>query len=350
MKIKKSPKTGKYSVEYLVAPGKSVTQKLNTTSKKEAEKIIRDSKIAELEHMAKVGTLQRDAISNLIAGKNAKVSHIINEWKQYKENLAHSVNTIYLQECMVNSFISYANIKGGISSITPKKVSEWLNSDDGVSLAQREQRLSAVRSLMEFAVAAGYTNQDPSKLVAIDKGKLSHEQKEERPKIAFKKAEYDKLVKHAPYFFRQAVQLCWWTGLRIVDVCGLEWSCFDSANETLTIHTQKRDKRICLPINDPLIGGGVLLNVFQQIEFNDPQYCFPEQREWMSSPKSRSKLSLYFSRLLQRLDMYEEGKGWHSLRRSFVSRCKREGKELEDIAIWVGHSNTKTTEKYAVDA
>ena len=33
----------------------------------------------------------------------------------------------------------------------------------------------------------------------------------------------------------------------------------------------------------------------------------------MKDPKGRSKVSL-FSRILQRLDIYEKGKGWHSLR------------------------------------
>ena len=349
MKIKKSEVTGKYSVQYMTSSGNHVTKGLGTKDKKEAERLVRDAKIEELERLAKIGGLQKDAIASIVAGKKLKLSTILEEWELYKTNLAQAENTIYIQKLIITQFFeAHKLIDKGITSVTPELVKKFLNDKDGVSLSQREQRQSSLKSLFRFAIAAGYTQKNPVALVAIDKSKLSHSQKEERAKIAITKAEYNKLIKHAPYFFKQAIALCWWTGLRIVDVCNLEWDCLDATSnpKTLTIHTQKRDVRICLPIDDPLIGGGVLVDIMQQIDFNDTNYCFPEQREWMNNPKGRSKLSLYFSRILRRLDMYEKGKGWHSLRRSFVTRLKREGKTLEDIAIWVGHSDSKTTEKY----
>lgn len=348
MKIKKLA-SGKYSVQYMTSSGKYVTKALGTSDKREAERLVREAKIEELERLAKIDGLQKDAIASIVAGKKLKLSTILEEWKKYKSNLAQSDNTIYIQGLMISQFLENSKlINKSITSITPELVSDFLNEKDGVSLSQREQRQSSLKSFFKFAIAAGYTQKNPVNLTAIDKSKLTHKQKEERPKVAFKKAEYEKLMKHAPYFFKQAVALCWWTGLRIVDVCNLEWECFDARSnpKTLTIHTQKRDVRVCLPIEDPLIGGGFLVDIIQQIEFNDPLYCFPEQREWMGNPKGRSKLSLYFSRILQRLEIYEAGKGWHSLRRSFVTRLAKEGKSLEDIAIWVGHSDTQTTEKY----
>ena len=349
MKIKKSEVTGKYSVQYMTSSGNYVTKGLGTKDKKEAERLVRDAKIEELERLAKIDGLQKDAIASIIAGKKLNLSDILEDWELYKNNLAQAENTIYIQKLMITQFFDANKLRQkSITSVTPELVKKFLNDKDGVSLSQREQRQSSLKSFFKFAIAAGYAQRDPVALVAIDKSKLTHQQKEERPKTAFKKSEYNKLMKHCPYFFRQAVAICWWTGLRIVDVCNLEWDCLDAAAnpKTLTIHTQKRDVRVCLPIEDPLVGGGLLVEIIQQIELNDPTYCFPEQREWMNNPKGRSKLSLYFSRILRRLDMYEEGKGWHSLRRSFVTRLKQEGKTLEDIAIWVGHSDAKTTEKY----
>ena len=349
MKIKKSKVTGKYSVQYKTSSGKYATLALGTTDRKEAEARVKEAKIEEIERLAIIDGLQKEAIASIVAGKKLKLSAILKEWENYKHNLAQAENTIYIQGLMITQFLESSKLNDkGITAVTPELVKKFLNEKDGVSLSQREQRQSSLKSFFKFAIAAGYTQENPVELVAIDKSKLTHKQKEERPKVAFKKSEYDKLMKHAPYFFRQAIALCWWTGLRIVDVCNLEWDCFGESDntKTLTIHTQKRDVRVCLPIEDPLIGGGELLEIMQQIEFEDPTYCFPVQREWMNNPKGRSKLSLYFSRILKRLDMYEAGKGWHSLRRSFVTRLKREGKTLEDIAIWVGHSDTQTTEKY----
>lgn len=347
MKLTKSKTTGQYSVKFMTNSGKHVSKPLGTKNKEEAERLVCDAKIEELEALAKAGALQRDAIASIVAGRNMKIPDAIKEWKICKKNLAQSANTIYLQETMLNHFISESGLlKKGIGDITPELIRAWLNAKDGVSLSQREQRKCAIRSFFDFAVAAGLTIRDPSKMVSIDKSKLTHKQKESRAKTMFTEKEYDKLIEHAPYFFKQASALCWWTGLRISDVCNLEWDSFDPEKKTLTIHTQKKDKRVCLPIDEPLIGGGILMGVMQQIDFDDPSYCFPIQRDWMNSPKSRSKLSLYFRRLLQRLELFEEGKGWHSLRRSFVTRCKIEGKKLEDIAIWVGHSDVQTTERY----
>lgn len=346
MKIKKTA-SGQFSVEFVTGNGKKVSKALNTRNRKEAEKLVKDAKIAELESLAKAGALQRDAIASIVAGRNMKLEAILSEWKEYKKNLSHSQNTIYQQETMINHFLSFSGLKDkGIGDIETSHIKKWLDNKDGTSLAQREQRQSSIRSFLEFAVAAGYSIKDPSKLVSVDKSKLSHKQKEKRKKHVIAEEEYKMLMAKAPYFTRQAVALAWWTGLRISDITSLEWDSWDAKEKTLTVHTQKRDKRVCLPWNDPLIGSGILGKIYQEIDFEDDQYCFPVQREWMKDPKGRSKVSLYFSRLLQRLDIYEKGKGWHSLRSSFVTRCKREGKKLEDIAIWVGHSDTRTTEKY----
>ena len=346
MKIKKTA-SGQFSVEFVTGNGKKVSKALNTKNRKEAEKLVKDAKIAELESLAKAGALQREAIASIVAGRNMKLDTILSEWREYKKNLSHSKNTIYQQETMINHFLSFSGLADkGIGDVETSHIKKWLDNKDGTSLSQREQRQSSIRSFFEFAVAAGYSIKDPSKLVSVDKSKLTHKQKEKRKKHVITEEEYNKLMAHAPYFTRQAVALAWWTGLRISDITSLEWDSWNAKEKTLTVHTQKRDKRVCLPWDDPFIGGGILKNIYQEIEFEDDQYCFPTQREWMQSPKHRSKISLYFSRILQRLGMYEKGKGWHSLRSSFVTRCKKEGKKLEDIAIWVGHSDTRTTEKY----
>ena len=116
-----------------------------------------------------------------------------------------------------------------------------------------EQRQSSIRSF-EFAVAAGYSIKDPSKLVSVDKSKLSHKQKEKRKKP-----------------LRKRSTKCLWQKLhtslgkqlhshggqgRISDIT--IWNgTHGTQRKALTVHTQKRDKRVCY-LNDLLIGGGIL--------------------------------------------------------------------------------------------
>jgi integrase len=180
--------------------------------------------------------------------------------------------------------------------------------------------------------------------VAVDRSKLSHKAKEKKKRKAFTEFEYKHIMRNAEHFHREATALAWWTGMRFSDIARLEWDSIDFKAKTLTVHTKKTDARICLPLMDPLIGGGVLLKILTDIEVRHDDYCFPEQRALDMDPSKRATLSTYYGRMLARLNI--SGKSFHCLRHSFVTRCKKEGKTLEEIALWVGHSSEQTTEIY----
>jgi integrase len=124
----------------------------------------------------------------------------------------------------------------------------------------------------------------------------------------------------------------------------LEWESISDSH--LTVWTVKQDKRVRLPLSNPLIGGGVLRKCFEEIEYKDKKYCFPDWAEAAKDPKKRSRFSVYFNRFLGRLGI--EGKSFHCFRHSFVSRVKAESYDssLEKIASWVGHSRVETTKGY----
>ena len=95
---------------------------------------------------------------------------------------------------------------------------------------------------------------------------------------------------------------------------------------------------------DPLFGGGILKDVMKEIDVTHPTFCFPEWQEIISTPKSRSKPSVYFKRLCERLQIY--GRSFHCLRHSCITRLDKAGLTLEEIGKVVGHSDSKTTEGY----
>ena len=345
MKIKKDTKTGYYHVSYMAASGKTITRSLKTKSRKEAEMLAKEAKIEKIETAAKVDALTKDTIASIISDKNKPIEDVLSEYNKFRELKCHSVHSIYSEESNINKFIRDYDIKA-ISDITKEQIYDFANNQDKGSLAHRNKRITSVRGLISYAIANAYILVDPSYGVVVDKSKLAHGQKEKREQPPFNKRDYLKLRKHCPYFWSIACDFGWWTGLRMSDIAIMEWASFDG--DHLIVHTLKTDTRIVLPLDDELIGGGILRDTIARIEPDDEKYCFPHWAWMYNNEKRRSTLPTYFARVLKRVHpvAYEEGKRFHSFRRAFVTRCKREGRELKDIAVMVGHSSTKTTEIY----
>lgn len=347
MKIIQSEKTGIYSVRFKTRSGKSVTRNLGTTNKKEAVMLVKEAKIEELETAARINALTKDAISSIVADRNILFQDCIHEWVKFSKVRSKSGNTMYTQSGLHNNFAESMGIKH-ISQVTEKHVSDWINEpNDNVSLNARKQRLAALRSLFSYALANSYIMKDPTAVAVVDASKLNHKQKETKVKKPFTTKEYNKMIKHAPDFMGHAIKLGWWTGLRIVDISKLEWESWSDTH--LTVWTEKQDKRVMLPLDNPMIGGGVLKELLTEIKLEDKKYCFPKWAELADDPKRRSRFSVYFNRFLERMEIPD--KSFHCFRHSFVTRTKMDfDSSLEMIAQWVGHSQTKTTEGYLHDA
>ena len=343
MKIIQSEKTGIYSVRFRAQSGKTITRNLGTKNKKEALMLVKEAKIEELETAGRIGALQRDAIASIVADRNMPFQDCVHEWVEFSKVRARSHNTLFTQTKLIQAFAKRARIKY-MSDITSKKISNYINEKSDVKLGSREQRLAAIRSIVGYAVANSYIIKDPSYGVAVDASKLSHQAKETNKRMPFSKKEYNLMVEEAPYFFKQAIMLGWWTGLRAIDVCKLEWASWDA--DYLTVHTEKTDTRVQLPLDNPMIGGGILREVVAVIDDNDSKYCFPDWADIISHTNRRSRFSLYFSRFLNRIGI--EGKSFHCFRHSFVTRVQQDdyNSSIQKIAKWVGHSNLETTKGY----
>lgn len=304
--------------------------------------LVKEAKYEELETAAKINALTKDAIASIVADRNILFQDCVNEWYEFSKVRAKSSNTIYTQSGLLSSFASYAKIER-VSDVTSKHVSKWINEPGDMNLNSRKQRLAALRSLFSFALASSYVIKDPTVAVAVDASKLSHKQKETKSRQPFTSMEYAKMIRHAPYFMKQAITLGWWTGLRIIDISKLEWDSW--SKDHLTVWTEKQDKRVSLPLDNPLIGGGKLRETLAEIEFKDKKYCFPDWAELADDPKRRSRFSVYFGRFMNRMEIKD--KSFHCFRHTFVTRTKVDyDSSLEMIAAWVGHSSTRTTKGY----
>lgn len=257
------------------------------------------------------------------------------------ERRGRSPITIHNQSCAVMSLVASSNI--GLhsmpSSVTEEVVDEYVNGEAAGSVSNRRFKLSAVRSFTAFCNRSGLILGDPGRLVGVKLHGLTHEQKEKKERIPFTEDEIDRLL----------VEVCasmWWkfaiitgrdTGLRLGDICTIEWACFAKPG-TVSVWTDKRDKRVELPLT-PRMEGSMLF-----IPRADVRYVFPDMAARYNNASKRAGISMEFARICKRCGI--EGKSFHCLRHTYVTDCMMKGMPIEHIAVNVGHSHVETTKIY----
>ena len=254
-----------------------------------------------------------------------------------------------------------------IVKVDEDDISKWINSDSKTKRSSRTLYLSIIRSLFRFLVIKAIIRPDPSRLVRINYGILDHEQKESREVLLFSDHQFATLILHLDteitalrpliekYTIPRVVQkllarrsrLLFWkcatvisrcTGLRLGDVCQLEWACFKDGK--FAVWTDKRNKRV-----EPHIWNRPLFDeITAMLPADDAQYVFPDQRKMILNANRRSGLSTTFTKLCQRVNL--GGRSFHSLRHTYATECRKAGIPTPHIASSLGHSSTLTTEGY----
>jgi integrase len=346
--------SGNWSARYKDASGKKRSTNLRTKDKREAKSLCKSLRIEEIEQAGMLGILSREVIAKIVSGKDVKFSTVTEEWIEFKVLQAASGNTINSQSAILNQFMrEFSHKDSGITAISPQDVFDFVNQDDGTSLANRSLRKSTLSAVFRYAAAKTYILTNPADDIRIDTGALSHEQKEKKERMPYTHGEFLAILDYAPYFFRQAVGISYWCGLRLGDICGLEWASI--GNKHITVWTEKRDKRVRIPLGHELFGGDELKGILAEIDPIDDMYCFPVWHQNHIDPKKRAKVSMYYRRIVERLcssnsrlsrTLYKD-KVFHCHRHSFVTRLEKAGIDIAEIGKVVGHSNTATTLGYS---
>ncbi len=256
-----------------------------------------------------------------------------------------------------------------VQDVTVKHINNWVNAEDSGKLGNRQFKLSVIRSFFKFvSIKEWLTGPDPSRLAVVKYNQIPHRQKETREVDVFDTCEFmevlgllsrkiddlhariksTKLGKGQNKLIAKRQRLLFWkcatiigrcVGLRLGDICQLEWASFDHGK--FIVWTDKRNKRV-----DPYIWNRELFVEMQAlIPFDtDTQYCFPHERKIHLSNR-RASLSVEFGRLCQQAEL--KGRHtFHGLRHTYATECGRMGIPTPHIARSLGHSSTKTTEGY----
>lgn len=375
MKIVMGPR-GTYVAEFKRREGGVRTQDLYVTDKKKAEKRAAAAKLEDIE----INAIRRDAIVKLMGGEAIETSKAIKRWaKAQKKGGDVTERTLYNYKTMLMAWARDMRCElKPLSMIDVEHIRAYIDGRDGSKASSCRLRLTILRQFFDWAVAENLSLKNPARAIKrVKMTKMSHAQKEVTRKIAFSDDEiaavhrfiageiaklqidydrFDPLFRNNEQpkqllarmrrlrFWSQAITISRWSGLRLGDICGLEWQTM-SRPGCLVVFTEKRDKRVAIPLNTQLS------SALSSIEKVDDTYCFPEQMKVYAS-KSRTALQNQFEKILNRSGV--KGKSFHCLRcaasqdmaKRFMDAGHSEDVAKRLTADLLGHSNVNTTEIY----
>ncbi len=353
-------KSGTISVTIGTTDGGERTISTGTKDPALAARIIKSANIRAIEVAAKAGALSHDLIQKLVVGKKISVSEAITEWQEWMTSTSGSDRTAYCQASYVNKWAKAAHVLSmAPSQIKEMHIAKWINNEDGNKMSTKRAMMAAVRSFFNYCSIKQYCFGDPTKLVSIKAHLLSHEQKEPTKKTVFSDEEFTRLVEYleghlielmgrpkttanvhkvdVARFWYCAAIIGRYAGLRLGDICSLEWACFSKPGKMI-VWTDKKNTRVELPVDDRLAKG------IAAIPTNSRKLCFPEQDAAIRDQPRRGKLSLQFTRILEAAKI--TGHSFHDLRHTRASELNARGDSIEAIAEALGHGSKESTKTY----
>jgi len=244
----------------------------------------------------------------------------------------------------IERFVKDTRIKA-LGKIDENVVHEWINNrDDTTTAGTRKFKLACIKGFMHFCTIKGYIPTNPVLLVKVDIRRVNHARREAKKKLAFDKAEYLYLLNNVDDpFWKACIAIGVETGLRFGDIVQLEWDCLTET--TITVWTDKKNKRVSLKMSNALQRAIHSIPYEHSDKYEGGRYLFPlQRREFVAG--NRAQFSMAFKRLLKKHGIV--GKSFHCTRVTFATRAKKRGGTLAKIAIDLGHSSVKTTEKHYI--
>ena len=326
------------------ADGGTVSTK--QTSRAGALAAVKEAGLNQVEAAARTHRLTAEGVTRILAGKRITIEKAIAAWVKGMTEVNRSPRTVQNSLEVVTRWATDTGLlQSSPMSVTSQHINGWINRPDPrVGFSTRHITQSILRKFLEFCTHQGWNmgNQAARDRASVNMNLLSHEQKETTERHPFTKGDVSKLLRDLEEpFWKFAVRIGWETGLRLGDICQLEWSCFDRPDEVI-VWTDKRNRRVAVLISEELS------HLLTEIPMQDAKYIVPEQRATLLDPKRRAGLSVYFKRHCERAGI--EGKSFHSLRHAFVQTHREHGETWEQIAQAIGHACIDTTRGYATKA
>lgn len=339
----KNRRTGFWCIRVPTPNGRKRWVSTGEVSRRAAEKAVESTGVDRLLALANAGALRANTIALATQGKRFSVRDVIDEWKSDIEvEVSEGTRNCYLE--IIERFFMEAN--GGartVPDITKRDLDAFINAPNVVR-SVRKLRLAAIRSFFRFAHGSGRLLSNPATMVKYRPVGLQLHQRQANAALPFTAEEYRRIVAGSEGFWKIATTFGWWLGYRLVDIALMERASL--MKDSIVIFPKKTNRRLVLPLSDPLLGGDELRAAIEEAKAfsDDPVYCFPVQRYIRLDSARRHMLSMQFTRLLHKCDI--RGRSFHGLRHSFKLRMDEAGAPVERTSRYMGHASIFMTEQY----
>jgi integrase len=304
-------------------------------------------KIDEIDRAAKIGNMTADAVSTVIFGtKNTNMQAIVAEyivWTQFTGR--YKKKKLELTKILE----TWLDV-GKCSHLSPLEVTEehifgFINGSNPIMASTRRNYLSVIRSFFKWMVYKGYCRSNPAQLVFVDMNRLPHDLKEPLPqKEPFTDDEYVRLLAavdraNRDKFWSFAVRIAKETGLRLSDICKLEWASFALGNK-LIVWTDKTDARVELTLSDALLE---MLYKIPKTKGHEEYVFYMEKLRYEDEVMRRSFPGRF------KHFCYSAGcpdKSFHCLRFTKAQEVFDETGDIEEVQKQLGHASPAMSKRY----
>jgi len=378
------PKTKNWIARYRGAEGKWVNRSTGTTNEKEAQRIAtqwkieaareRDRRSAEIspggisdavakaERLARGGRLNaqsaRDVINDLLtaAGQETLDATTNKGWcESWRASKAGSVNQrSYMKYTQVSrDWLSFLNGKSDkpLEAVTKVDVIAFRDrlAHAGLSPRTVNQTVKLLRGVYSEAVEQGHLGRNP--FAGVD---ALRETMDDTRRMPFTTLDVASLINTASGDWKGVVIVAATTGLRLMDVARLKWSCIDLEDGLIRTKTAKTGAFLTLPIHAD----------FQAWLAEQPRGIgaapvFPSLAN--KGGPGKSGLSMAFKRIMERAGISPgvarpsmgksrgrttSQKSFHSLRHFAASQLANNGVRAEVARAITGHADAATHANY----
>jgi integrase len=310
-------------------------------TKAEAQQVCNDAKVKEIETASRSHRLTAEVVALITSNRQIKVPEAIDEWEEWMKTVATSEKTRVNYTQMMRQWVKEMELSDrSLASLTTADINKWVNPRNSpLKYSYRKVRLYAIRSFYEYCTVRRYVLGDPSKLAEVDPKIMNHEQRRIDHKKVFTDEEIEFLLAKAdgaepesltPGFFKAAIILGRDLGIRLVDVCNLEWVQFDFAHKLVRLLQFKTGGWVEIPLTKRAA------QLVTKWEKGDKRYLFPHERRIINDKKDRALISVCFGRFFKRCGF--DGYSYHSLRATMATTMANRGATMAEIAEALGHT------------